>query len=270
MRGYSIGDVSRALGLTPGALHFYEREGIIQAPKEKEGGRRFYTQSDLIRLLSCRKYRAMDISLKTIAVQFSVNGDPLDVIRARLDERSGEARRKAAYYQTLSEEIEKFVQEIGRLEAETGRFFVRSSPEVYVLKLSDGLLSPDKGEQALAQRWLEAMPATRIALLLSEDAQQAEYCYAIERERAHILGNIKEEKLGKAGEIYRLPEMMCVQAVVCDERMQEEPMCAFTPVLDYMRAHGLTPTGPAWGRLIVVDCSKGTLKTYAQVWVPFV
>ena len=132
MHGYPIGDVSRTLGLTPGALHFYEREGVIQAPKQKESGRRFYTRADLIRLLSCRKYRAMDVPLKTIAHQFSSKGDSLDVISGRLRTQYEKALQKAAYYQMLAQEIADFTGQIQRLPEETGHFSVRSLSLIHI------------------------------------------------------------------------------------------------------------------------------------------
>ena len=36
---YSIGDVSRVLGMTTSALHFYEKEVVIDTPKEQSGRR---------------------------------------------------------------------------------------------------------------------------------------------------------------------------------------------------------------------------------------
>lgn len=270
MRGYPIGDVSRTLGLTPGALHFYEREGIIQPPKEKESGRRFYTQADLIRLLSCRKYRAMDVSLKTIAQQFSQTGDSLNVISERLRDQYEKTLEKAAYYQLLAEEIADFTGQIERLPEESGHFSVRSSPDVYLLKAKDGLISRDKKEQELVRRWLEAMPATRISIVWDEKAQRAEYCYIIEKKRAALLGAAPEEETPEANSrVQFLRDAMCVTTVICDERMHEEPEVAFEPVFSYMKEHGLRRSGQAWATLLVVDCSQGTRNTYARVWVPF-
>ena len=70
---YSIGDVSRVLGMTTVALHFYEKEGIIDTPKE-ESGRRYYEEADINRLISAKKYREMDVAVRDIARQFSSDG----------------------------------------------------------------------------------------------------------------------------------------------------------------------------------------------------
>lgn len=257
---YSIGDVSRVLGITPGALHYYEREGVISAPKEKESGHRYYAQEDVIRLLSCRKYRSMDMPLKTIAKQFSVQGDPLEKIHERLCTLREEAERKAAYYLALADEIDSFSQCIARLPEDEGVFRVRSSPENYLLLLQDGLLSRDKQEQQWAKHWLNAMPATRISIVM--EGEQARYGYSITKERAKAFGvDISHAR--------RVPEQMCIHAIIRDEGMNEEGQLAFVRILDYMRARGLQCTGTPWATLLVVDCSRGRKETYAEVWVPF-
>lgn len=261
---YSIGDVSRVLGLTPGALHFYEREGIIEASKEKSNGRRYYTQADVIRLISCRKYRSMNISLKTIAQQFSSQGDSLAIISDRLEKHCKEAQRKSAYYNALAQEISAFATQIEQMPEQIGHFRVCSSPDVWMMKLEDGLLSHHKKEQVCAQRWLDAMPATRVSMLLSPDESDAQFCYTIQPDQAELF----QLDVSKHN-VLHIPDQMSIYTVVKDERINDDPRCAFEPVLDYMHAHGFEPTGYAWGRIVVVDCSKGRLDICAQVWVPF-
>ena len=70
---YSIGDVSRVLGITTSALHYYEKEGLIRKPME-DSGWRSYDDEDVYRLISVKKYSAMGVSLREIAQQFSSNG----------------------------------------------------------------------------------------------------------------------------------------------------------------------------------------------------
>ena len=54
---YVIGDVARTLGLTPGALHYFEREGVI-SPKKGDNTRRTYSAEDVIRLYQKNKEAA--------------------------------------------------------------------------------------------------------------------------------------------------------------------------------------------------------------------
>ena len=66
MKKYIIGDVARTLGLTTAGLHFFEREGVIE-PRKGDETRRFYGMEDVIRLISYKKYRSMQLPLKEIA-----------------------------------------------------------------------------------------------------------------------------------------------------------------------------------------------------------
>ena len=83
---YSIGDVSRVLGMTTSALHFYEKEGIIDTPKV-ESGRRYYEEADVNRLISAKKYRAMGVPVREIASQFSADGMTGVQVIARMREK---------------------------------------------------------------------------------------------------------------------------------------------------------------------------------------
>ncbi|CAB1262377.1 MerR family transcriptional regulator [Clostridium sp. MT-14] len=67
---YYVSDVARILGLTPGALHFFESKDIINAKKE-DNGYRYYDEEDVFRLLSYFKYHSMGIPLKDIGRHFS-------------------------------------------------------------------------------------------------------------------------------------------------------------------------------------------------------
>ena len=62
---YRISDVARVLGITPNALHFSEKENIIQVEKDQSGYRN-YSIADVFRLLSYEKYRSMGYPLKTV------------------------------------------------------------------------------------------------------------------------------------------------------------------------------------------------------------
>ena len=54
---YSIGDVSRVLGITASALHYYEKEGLISGVERSQGGFRQYSDEDLERLGSMSAVR---------------------------------------------------------------------------------------------------------------------------------------------------------------------------------------------------------------------
>lgn len=65
MKYYSIGEVSDRLGISRDALRFYEKKGIIQ-PKKEKNGYRTYTYDDIHKLSSIIFYRRLNFSLEDI------------------------------------------------------------------------------------------------------------------------------------------------------------------------------------------------------------
>lgn len=51
--GYmTVGEVAQKMGVTVRTLQYYDREGLLTPSAISEGGRRLYTDRDLIQLLS--------------------------------------------------------------------------------------------------------------------------------------------------------------------------------------------------------------------------
>ena len=64
-RQYRIGEMAEMTGLSRDTLRFYEKKGVITA-KRRENGYRYYTDSDLYKLMSICYHRKMNDSLETI------------------------------------------------------------------------------------------------------------------------------------------------------------------------------------------------------------
>jgi len=63
----SIGQVSERTGLSVHALRFYEREGLLAQPVQREGnGRRVYSEDDIEWLAICTSLRASGMPLTAI------------------------------------------------------------------------------------------------------------------------------------------------------------------------------------------------------------
>lgn len=65
MEYYSIGEVSDRLGISRDALRFYEKKGIIQ-PKKEKNGYRTYSYDDIHKLSTIIFYRRLNFSLEDI------------------------------------------------------------------------------------------------------------------------------------------------------------------------------------------------------------
>lgn len=262
---YSIGDVSRVLGMTTAALHFYEKEGVIDTPKE-ESGRRYYEEADICRLISAKKYRAMGVPVRDIARQFSADGMSGPQVIARMRERREEATRMARQYEDLRRDIDRLIALGEEGLEETGVVDIRRAGDMLVLRSSSGGRIPrDKREQATAQRWLEAMPAVSLGICRDQGEEHAAPTLMVCAQRAQDYG------LHADGRTTRLiPGGMALHAIVtCGEEQYEQPDVIFRPLLAFAQAHRFTQKGTMWGSMLFVDCSGGVRKHYFDTYMCF-
>lgn len=66
---YTSGEIASATGLTIRAVQHYDNIGLLPSSGRTEGGRRYYTQDDLIRIEQIVFYKLLDFSLEQIKEQ---------------------------------------------------------------------------------------------------------------------------------------------------------------------------------------------------------
>ncbi len=71
-----IGEVAHLLGITPKAIRYYQKMGLLPEPERSSGGYRLYSASDLLRLLRIRRLQALGLTLRQVR---QVLGDPKEV-----------------------------------------------------------------------------------------------------------------------------------------------------------------------------------------------
>ena len=248
---YSIGDVSRVLGITTSALHYYEKEGLIRKPME-DSGWRSYDEEDVYRLISVKKYSAMGVSLREIARQFSSKGMSAEEILERMREKRSEALAQAKHYAALCDDITRLIAagEAGILRE--GVVDIRPVEDMLVFRTGDGGVIPrDKTEQAIARRWLAAQPAVSLGIMRVADRERADMVLLISGERAKEFGLAQDAK-----SILKIDGGMALHAVVsCGAEQYATQDGIFRPILQFAREHRFTPKGPMWGSTLFVDCS---------------
>lgn len=262
---YSIGDVSRVLGMTTSALHFYEKEGIIDTPKV-ESGWRYYQEADVNRLISAKKYRAMGVPVREIARQFSADGMTGRQVLARMKEKRDEAALAARQYAALARDIEELITHAEEGLLCTDAVDIRCTEEMFYFRSSSGGRIPlDKGEQALTKRWLEAVPAVGLAICREPEDGQAVSSLIVSAERAAECGLFADGRVSR-----RIPGGMALHAVVaCGEEQYDEPDVIFRPILAFAREHRFAQKGTMWGRMLLVDCSGGARRHYFDTYMTF-
>lgn len=262
---YSIGDVSRMLGLTTAALHFYEKEGIIDTPKV-ESGRRYYKEADITRLISAKKYRAMGVSVRDIAQQFSADGMTGEQVLERIKEKREEAARMQRLYSGLVQDIDQLIAISKEGLNSTGNVDIRHTEDMLWLSGSSGNRAPlDKDEQELVCLWLDAMPAVSVSICRTAGADRAVSSLIVPAARAAEFGLQADGR-----NVHQISGGMALHAiVVCGEEQYDNPDVIFKPILSFAREHRFVQKETMWGRMLFVDCSNGVRRHYYDTYMLF-
>lgn len=110
-KGYmTVGEVAKKMGVTVRTLQYYDTEGLLSPSLESEGGRRLYTDIDVIKLYQILSLKHLGFSLDDIKNRLISLDSPDDVAKA-LSEQAAAMRQKI---ETLSESL----KQIEALQAE--------------------------------------------------------------------------------------------------------------------------------------------------------
>lgn len=260
---YSIGDVSRVLGMTTVALHFYEKEGIIDTPKE-ESGRRYYEEADINRLISAKKYREMDVAVRDIARQFSNDGMTGAQVVERMRECRARALAQAAHYAGLARDIERLIALGEAGMREENAVDIRPAPDMLAFCNENGtLMSDKKREQEVERRWLEALPAVSVSILKEKRDRPASFALMLPLLRARELGLCETDEGVRV-----IPGGMALHAVTaCGEEQYEQPGVIFRAIDGFAREHRFRQSGGMWGSVLFVDCSDGVRRHFYDTYM---
>ena len=91
----TVGELAKKMGVTIRTLQYYDKEGLLSPSAESEGGRRLYTDKDLVLLHQILSLKSLGFSLKDIKSRLISLKTPDDVAKA-LTEQADVLRKKYA------------------------------------------------------------------------------------------------------------------------------------------------------------------------------
>lgn len=126
-----IGEVAERTGVTQRTLRFYEEKGLLNPPSRMDGGFRLYSEDDVLRVEQIKRLQSLlgltlaeikemveaDEALSQIRAEYRKDADveqKLDQLhRARVvtERQHGIIHQKLAQLQTMSDELEKRMQQ---------------------------------------------------------------------------------------------------------------------------------------------------------------
>ncbi len=154
---YKIGTLAKRFGITPQALRFYEKQGLLLSAREGEGADRRYQSRNLKWLYSIRRYHDLGYSLEETLALFSCESvRELDAMAA---EKETETRRELELLERRLAALRRQREDLGRI----GRLFhgceVVEMPRLWLLVDQEGQdVDLDPTLQDEVQEWMRFLP----------------------------------------------------------------------------------------------------------------
>ena len=235
----SVGEISKALGISTETIRHYVQEGIITPHKNAENNYWEYSSDDFIRLSDVLFYRSMGLSIKEIKI--IMDGAPVekigDIIKGRRAELINAVKETVDMMQRLDSWEECYWEEIGLI----GKFRIGPMPIEYRRK--DFITENEHIANSLRQCFdLEKEDWMCLSVSFYYNLAEAEkglrkYFSFNENTRLKIC-NAKMSGIEEKADNCLITEVL----------FSEEPQEMIAPMLAYAREHELELSGEFYGR----------------------
>ena len=111
----TVGEVAKKMGVTVRTLQYYDKEGLLSPSAESEGGRRLYTDKDLVTLHQIISLKSLGFSLDDIKQRLISLETPYEVANV-LTEQADDIRKKIEQLKTSLSAIEQLKTEVLQMQ----------------------------------------------------------------------------------------------------------------------------------------------------------
>ena len=111
----TVGEVAKKIGVTVRTLQYYDKEGLLSPSAVSEGGRRLYTDKDLVMLHQIISLKSLGFSLDDIKNRLFSLETPTDVATA-LTEQAASIREKIEQLTASLTAIEQLKEEVLQMQ----------------------------------------------------------------------------------------------------------------------------------------------------------
>ena len=116
-QGYmTVGEVAKKMKTTVRTLQYYDKEGVLAPSAESEGGRRLYTDKDIIKLHQIQSLKYLGFSLDDIKTRL-VSLDTPEEVADTLTEQAAAMREQIADLSEALEAIELLKTEVLQMQS---------------------------------------------------------------------------------------------------------------------------------------------------------
>lgn len=165
---HKIGTLAKRFGITPQALRFYERHGLLLPARESKGGDRRYQSRNLKWLYSIRRYHDLGYSLEETLELFS--RESVEELDAMAAEKETETRRELELLERRLEALRRHREDLERIPRLFHRCEVAQMPRLWLVMDQKGQdVDLDPAIQDEIQEWMRFLPWVYAASVIEEE-----------------------------------------------------------------------------------------------------
>ncbi|MDO4619054.1 MAG: MerR family transcriptional regulator [Lachnospiraceae bacterium] len=264
---YRISEVAKLLDITPEAIRYYERLGLINPVRDEKNGYRYYGTWDIHMLNRARSYHELGFPLEEGAELLAKPSD-LDVAEA-LEEREQELQQEISYEMNLLRRIRESRANIRDAASSIGNYRIERRPALYRLHTQNRYEQDRNPEiQRLMKEW-----ETHAAFMDSSAMFKLEDLYAGNNEFS--FGLVLEESYAdflhvkKSEYVEYFESCPCLYTAMESRDSVNQGAERYEGLLKEMSRRGFIANGPLLTRVVVMRKPDNEYFNLHQMWLPF-
>ena len=260
---YKIGRVADLIGITPEALRYYEREGIITPIKSEGSGYRYYSAWDVHILIRTRSFRHYGFKLEdTIKTLSSTNlEDTISYLRFKENVMEKEIEEQ----KRLLNQLKRDRRAIDDARINMGKFRVEHRPAMHFIDVQRGYdILGDKNN--LYKQWIEKVPyvASGGIFGVNDKPEELRYGLLIEDDFLDIVDSTMMTNTTA------LPSCLCITTFFQSGSDKELSTKMFEPSFRFLERKKLKIAGDPVARAAFMKRREdGSYLSWYQGWIPF-
>lgn len=254
---YTIGQVSKLLGLSIEGIRNYEKLGIIQSTRKDESNYRNYSYLDITSLIRARIYRSLGFSLQEIEA-LTNKCETSEVVEA-LRNRQIHLNREQALLKAKLEFVELLLAETENLDKKINHVEICQSDAYFRIEFAkDSAVDFSDHTVKLVRQWIEMTPFVHVS---TRYCGEHVYGGLAIRERYGELFGLNREDLS----IHYLPSSICLRTVVQEDNNGYSDTSCLRHLIDFAEKHRFTLSKDMIGHTLTGIQKRTAYKRYRYI-----
>lgn len=261
---YSVGQVSKLLGVSRDTLKFYEDKGLVNPKKNAENGYREYNQFDIYDITTINFYREMDIEIKKI--QEIRKNKSIDDLESLLEEKEQDILDEIEYKKLLLKKVRLIKEDCEKIKQYLGKFTIK---EMKPLEVKGEIKSiTDYDEYGILRNNTDslkkAVTLTALRRVISFNKE------GMIGDKFIIVREVEDFEKNIEGEVLTHPN--CIYTIIEDGRYSTDGENIDNKVEASLRKiaieNGYEPLGVVYVNILLTTYEEGLERVFLEVYAP--